>query len=144
MKIIILSGLPGSGKTTWAKKYAHKNKDTVIICRNKLEQILNCDYQMSIAIESAIARIAFANKKDVIIDDDNLSPTTIDRWESFASSMKVSISRILLQTPVAECIRRRPEKKDEILFLYHEYLEIKNNESHTTRKNSVRSSSESY
>jgi len=34
--LIVLSGVPGSGKTTWAKKYAKENKNCYILCLDKI------------------------------------------------------------------------------------------------------------
>lgn len=37
-KLIILTGAPGSGKSTWAKKYVSENKDTYIISSDAIRK----------------------------------------------------------------------------------------------------------
>ena len=44
-KLIVLSAPPGSGKSTWAKKYIAKNPNTVIISSDEIRYELTGQYQ---------------------------------------------------------------------------------------------------
>lgn len=91
MKAIITVGVSASGKTTWAKEYAMKNK-AIISNRDDLRFSLTGasgwgEYKFDKKMEELISYIqmetvikAFHMGKDVVIADTNLNPTIRDKW----------------------------------------------------------------
>lgn len=86
-KLTLMCGLPGSGKSYWAKM--HKNENEFIINRDKIRIMLNGKYIVGSKIEDRIQRIALRMAKevlrsghDVIIDELNISKRTRSFWIS--------------------------------------------------------------
>ena len=95
-KLICTVGLPGCGKTTWAKLYVKRNTNAVIICRDDLrDHIYGGDYHFSKAKEQFItdcqiklAEAAVESNKDIIIADTNLNSSVLNRWKTFSKNNK--------------------------------------------------------
>ena len=91
MKIIILQGIPGSGKSTWARSYLkeHGSRDTVIVNRDSIRAMLG-DYwvpereSLVTKIETNMIRLALKHNYDVIIDATNLNEKTLKKWKFLA------------------------------------------------------------
>ncbi len=73
-------GVIGSGKSTWARKTVEDNKNTIIINRDSLRQMIYGKYHFIPKIESLIKEIvlknidvAFKNGFDIIVDETNLT-----------------------------------------------------------------------
>ncbi len=77
-KIIVCRGLPGSGKSTWAREFCQKNTDYVRVCRDDLRSMrgaywLPKDEDMITQMEDACIEAAINNGKNVVLDATNLS-----------------------------------------------------------------------
>lgn len=78
MKVKILQGIPASGKSTWAREYATKNKDWVIVSRDALRNmrgeywIPNQENLITRWEQDAI-KAALQAGKNVIVDATNLN-----------------------------------------------------------------------
>jgi tRNA uridine 5-carbamoylmethylation protein Kti12 len=75
IKIFILSGIPGCGKSTWAKNLITQNPDTKRINRDDLRKMLD-DNRYTEGNENfvnksklALIKIGIESEKDMIIDD---------------------------------------------------------------------------
>jgi len=133
MKVIILQGLPGSGKSTWAKEYCHSNKHFVRVCRDDLRNMRG-DYwipkQEDIITdwEVACVKSAIDNNLNVIIDAVHLSTKYIQQWRERLYGYGVDWEIKNFDTPLKECIRRdllRPNSvgKEVIENMYYKYIE---------------------
>lgn len=89
-KLIITSGLPRSGKTTWAKEMVAMSGNYVRINRDDLRVMLHNNKwsprneEVTISIQRAAAKAALKKGKSVIIDDTNLSTRHHDSWNQLA------------------------------------------------------------
>ena len=75
LKVIVLVGAPGSGKTTWAKSFLEENKEYVRISRDDYRLMLRNETYCSVKVEEAISTMveesimtALDNKLNVIVD----------------------------------------------------------------------------
>ena len=110
MKLLMLKGLPASGKSTYARKltqsgYVRVNKDD-------LRQMLN-DGKWSSINEKRILhfrdRIIGRSLDDgcsVVIDDTNFAPQHESRLKELAKLHNATFDTKFFDTPVEECIRR--------------------------------------
>lgn len=139
MKVIFTSGLPGSGKSTWAKEYCIKNKDWVRVNRDDLRNMrgqywLPKDEGLINSWERSFVKIAIGRNKNVIVDATNFN-------KKYKATMKHEIIEyckdIGVQEPefetkffdvsIEECIKRdmkRPNSVGEkvIRDMYNRYL----------------------
>ncbi len=116
-KIIILRGLPASGKTTYAKNYIASHSNTFRINRDDIRAMLGCKWSREVEnivkdIEIKIAKSAILNGYDIIIDDTNISESAMNMWKEMASYTSARgqkydfIIKDFFNVDVQECIRR--------------------------------------
>lgn len=92
-KVIILHGLPASGKSTWARAQLAQNPKLLRVNRDDLRRMMYVRgpkwnrNREDVVIHTEIAAIgeALLNNFDVIVDDTNLVPATVERIERTAS-----------------------------------------------------------
>jgi predicted kinase len=139
-KVTILQGLPGSGKTTYAKSLQAKNKGNIKrVNKDELRAMLD-DSHYSKANEKFVLRVrdhliveALKDGKHVIVDDTNLSDkherriTELVKEFNKEESDNVVIETKFIDTPVQECIERdlkRPNSVGQkvIYEMYNKFL----------------------
>lgn len=84
MKVTILQGIPGSGKTAWATKAVQEDLNTVIVSRDAIRDALGVHWvpareRLVSAIEKEMILAALKFKYSVIIDATNLNPRNLSR-----------------------------------------------------------------
>lgn len=142
-KVIFTLGLPGSGKSTWAKAYCEKNKDWVRVNRDDLRNMrgqywlpkqeeLISDWELH-CIQSALAE-----GYNVIVDATNLNPVYHDKLKKelveryyYDPEYELQPSDIstksFLDVPLSTCIKndlKRPNSVGEqvIRGMYDKYI----------------------
>lgn len=102
MKAIITVGISASGKTTWAKEYAKKNK-AIISNRDDLRFSLTGtlgwgEYKFDKTIERMITDLQHSQielaadlGKDIIMSDTNLNKATRDAWQGTLEGIGYSV-----------------------------------------------------
>jgi predicted kinase len=111
-KMTIMVGLPASGKSTKAKELLGDG-NTVRINKDLLRTMLHCDKftgrneEKTQKAAKLLAEYFLKNGTNVIIDDTNLNPGTLQTWKDLANTNNVKIEyNKLLDVPVEECITR--------------------------------------
>jgi predicted kinase len=112
-KLILMKGLPGSGKSTRAEEILRANGNAVRLNKDLLRTMLHFDKWsgrnegITRNAEHALARFFLGESKTVIIDDTNLNEGTLQGWKELAAKMEgVNLEYIYLNTPMEECIKR--------------------------------------
>ena len=96
MELVILQGIPGSGKSTWAKEFVKGKTDWVIVNRDSIRDmrgdywIPNQEKWVS-KVEEASINSALNYNYNVIIDATNLNPKTLKKWQNIAYSFNAEI-----------------------------------------------------
>lgn len=121
-KIVIMCGLPGSGKSTIAKRLLDTNGGAIIISRDAIRQMIYGKYNFRKEDEDMVFDFAMqmfrsalmANTyiiKDIIIDECCVTAKTRSKWvsatECFNKKYKTRIYCCVAHCDVNKCISRR-------------------------------------
>ena len=119
MKLLILQGLPGSGKSTWAKRFVKDKKGWVRVNRDDLRNMRG-DYwlpeqeDLINGWERSCVSLALTRGLNVILDATNLSQRNLKRFLSCVTDCvpaeTLEIEYKFFDVPVEECIRRDSER----------------------------------
>lgn len=113
--LTITRGLPGAGKTTWAKEIQAKH-GSVRVNRDDLRRMLfgeAIDYgdkqeKLVTQIQRDAIKASFKVGREVIADDTNLPPRRVREWFRFARANKVELKVEEFEISVEEAIGRQP------------------------------------
>lgn len=111
-KLTIMHGLPASGKSTRAKEIIHDRGGTIRINKDLLRTMLHfgvynrVNEQATQEAASVLAEYFLKNGKNVIIDDTNLNPKTVERWKGLGRAIGASLEHVTMETPLSTCLER--------------------------------------
>lgn len=132
--LTLCRGLPGSGKSTWAKERVAKNGNIRRVNRDSLRLMLHggkwspAREKTIVKTEKALVRDFLSQGLDVIVDDTNLPASTQEMWRTIAKEFEANFQvQDFTHVPMAECIKRdlqRPESvgEDVIRRMYDQNL----------------------
>lgn len=134
-RLLITRGLPGSGKTTFARRL---QPWVVRVNRDDLRRMLHgrrlytpwAEGLVSTVQRNAVEKLIEA-RADVMVDDTNLAPARIREWSALAFRLGVRFEvHDFTGVPVDECVRRDSARPDDervgepgIRNLHRKYLE---------------------
>lgn len=134
-RVLILKGLPASGKSTYAKELVAKggwkrvNKDDlrVMLDNGKWSK---ANEKLVLSIRDLIIVEALSAGMNVVVDDTNLHPKHEQQIRELTASFKPDFETKFFDIPVEECIKRdlqRPVSVGEkvIRRMYRDFLEPK-------------------
>lgn len=119
-KLVVLTGLPGSGKTKWALDQMRKSGNIVRVNRDELRAMLHGDAKWSgdrekitVAAEMSIVRENLIAGRNVIVDDTNVLGAGTSKWEQFVangdgfrSTTSITVMDLMERTSIEQCIER--------------------------------------
>lgn len=132
-KLLVLRGLPASGKSTFAKKlteqgWVRTNKDDIrasLYCGNWKRK----DEKQVIRVRNTIVADALFHRKNVVVDDTNLNPVHVKELGQMARKYDADfeVNEKFLEVPIEVCISRdlqRPNSVGEgvIRDMFHKWL----------------------
>jgi len=113
MKLILMKGLPGCGKSTLAEKIMKESGGTVRLNKDLLREMLHFDRfsgkneGLTRMIQRDMARTFLEQGLNVIIDDTNLNPSIVESWKSLAQDVGANLDiKDLTSVDVETCIGR--------------------------------------
>lgn len=132
-KIIFLKGLPGSGKTTFAKEYIKKHPNTKRINKDDLRAMLDesvwspNNESNVLKVQKAIVVECLFNGYDVILDNTHLNPKHEESYRELCEKTDYEFEVKFFDVPVEECIQRdkqrtKPVGAKVIKDMYFKYL----------------------
>lgn len=134
-KIIMLQGIPASGKSTWSKEFVKGKEDWVRVCRDDIRSMRGdywipsqesfIDKMEQYAVESALK-----SGYNVVIDATNFNPKTVAKWMELAQINDTDFDIKRFDIALDEAIRRdslreRPVGAKVIKDFYHRYVSSK-------------------
>jgi predicted kinase len=117
LKIWVLQGIQGSGKSTVAQKIFKENKNTYRVNKDLLRANLyfedfNPRYEKVIAeANNALVEQLLKDGRNVISDNMNLSERDINFYRGLAEKYNADLEIIKMEITVDECVRRDAERK---------------------------------
>lgn len=132
VKLMMLRGLPGCGKTTFAKQYQKEHPKTKRVNRDELRAMIDDSVwskeneSFIVEMEETIVTFALLHGFNVIVDDTNFGDKNRNRWEKIAGLHNeaeemhpeglcrgelVEFEVKEFTTSLEECIRRDSQRK---------------------------------
>lgn len=114
-----MQGLPASGKSTKAQEFVAQG-NTVRINKDLLRTMLHFDKFTGInegLTRDAARRLAITflqSQTNVVIDDTNLNPGTLQSWVDLAKEVEAKIQYERIDSPVEECIKRDSARENSV------------------------------
>lgn len=133
MKVIFLSGLPGCGKTTFAKQYQKENHGTKRVNKDDIRAMLDdgvwskSNEKTVLSVQKAIVSDCLYRGHDVIIDNTHLDKKHEWEYREFCVDNGYLFETKFFDVDVEECIRRDKKRENPvgskvILDMYNRYL----------------------
>ena len=130
-KIIFLKGLPGSGKTTWAKEFISTNSGFYRVNKDDIRtEFPNLPEAQVIETETERVKaiLSFPASHGVIIDNTHFNPIHETRYRKLAAEYNADFQIKFFDVPVNECIARDAKRegkakvgKKVIMDMYNRY-----------------------
>lgn len=133
-KIIMLKGLPASGKSTWAKEKINENSNYIRINKDDIRESITGKWTPKkeknvISIRNSLIKTGINLGKNVIIDDTNLNPKHEQSLKTLAQELGVEfeVNDSFLKVPVEECVERDIKRDKSVGYkviykMYYDYL----------------------
>ena len=136
MKVLLLRGLPASGKSTYAKELVSKNHNWVRVNKDDLRAMMNNGEfswnleKQIVKAERELAENALKLGKNVVVDDTNFNPDHVIFFSRLAYQYGAEFEIKFFNTPLEECIKcdnKRPNGVGETVIrkMYNQYLKPK-------------------
>lgn len=136
-RIIILRGLPASGKSTYARQLAESEPNKyVIVNRDSIRKMCGKYWvpqreNYISAIEETMVIEALNHDYIPIIDATNLNPVYLEKWRDIANMYHGELEFIFFNTSLQECIERDSKREGDnkvgekvILGFYEKYKDL--------------------
>ena len=131
MKILMLKGLPGSGKSTFAKQLVEGDGNWVRVNKDSIRDMI-AGYsakkeKLVLKVRDAVIEAALKEGKKVVVDDTNFHPKHEIRLRMVADIYAAAFDTKTFDTPLEECIKndlKRPNSVGEkvIKKMHEQYL----------------------
>lgn len=118
-KLVVLRGLPASGKSTIAKQIV-KDEDAIRVNKDLIREMMFFGYDPEDEkwvkwVETEIARIMLGQGISVVVDDTNLKKIDIVNWQTFSEVQGFPLPIIQeINTPVDVCIDRDTRRENSV------------------------------
>ena len=121
-KLLMLSGLPASGKSTYAEELVRGGGNWVRVNRDLLRTMLHCDKwsgkneDITVETEKAVAQYWLRKGHNVVVDDTNLGKSHHDMWWAVANTCDspVVFEKKKFDVDVWTCIHRDERREKQV------------------------------
>lgn len=139
-QLILLQGLPASGKTTFSRKWISEDlTNRIRVNKDDIRSMIGYDKSkegLVISIQSDIVQIALEKGLSVIVDDTNFNPIHEERYRTLLSWLNggpfnIKLKVEFINTSLEKCIARDMYRGNEsvgervIYDMYTKYVEPK-------------------
>ena len=133
-KLLILQGIPASGKSTFAKQWVEKSPETrVIVSRDAIRRSLGVYWVPSrehlvSSIEEHSVWEALDSGYDVCLDATNFNQTFLNKWVEITDSLNIPIEYKRFNISLEEALERDRNREhsvgdDVVIKFYNNYAQ---------------------
>ena len=124
--VVVLRGLPASGKTTFAERWMAEKKRGLRVSRDDIRSMHSTESRV-IAIRNQLIANAVRQGMDVIVDETNLREESVKEIKMLVNGHANTEVVSFLHVEPEECIRRdalrsNPVGKKAIWSMYFKYI----------------------
>jgi predicted kinase len=119
-KLILVQGIPASGKSTWAKQYVLESPLTrVRVNRDDIRRMLGKYWApqregLVSIIENNMVGEALDKGYTVVLDATNLNPTFLKKWEISCECMQIQVEYKPFYISLEEAIHRDNNREESV------------------------------
>lgn len=113
MKLIIVRGISGSGKSTWSAKYKDEHPNTLVVNRDKLRALVfgsesdyGIDEDLITHMQNAFIIAGFNNGYDVVVDNTNIYEDYLEELAWLANDFNAEIVIHLIDVPLELALKQ--------------------------------------
>jgi predicted kinase len=132
-KVIVLRGLPASGKSTWAKDFVDRNPGWMRINKDDMRAMLHNskwskdNERQVLLLRDASIEMALTSGYSVVVDDTNFASSHITAIQTIADFAEADFEVKDFDVPLAECLERNsqrmPRVPDYVIHdMYNKYV----------------------
>lgn len=112
--MLILVGIPCSGKTTFALRWVKEKRNRVRFNKDEIRAICNISWgerglQVTEAEDAAI-KLAMRKGFDIVVDDTNIYKSRRDELQRLASMYGYEVETRVFNTPLSICLERNQHR----------------------------------
>jgi predicted kinase len=118
--IILLVGISGAGKSTWAKKFLQDNPQYIYLNADKMRLIMTGDesnqdknYQVFQTLEH-MASYLMSLGNNLIIDNTNYNKKNRLIWNRLATAFNYNKEWVVFKTPLEQCILNNEKRARKV------------------------------
>lgn len=132
-KVIVLRGLPASGKSTWAKDFVDRNPGWLRINKDDMRAMMHNskwskdNERQVLLLRDAAIEMALRSGYSVVVDDTNFASQHITTIQAIADLAEAAFEVKDFDVPLSECLERNsqrmPRVPDHVIYdMYNKYV----------------------